>query len=159
MTELSDEIIRYIERNKVPNGVNVTFTEKQRFNGIWLDGVRSERNFRHFRNLLNTRIFGNGYRRFGKQLRMLVIREVSKDGRHHLHTVIEHPSRMEFVEFSLLIEEVWNRCDFGFHQIHIEKPTSALREVGWIDYITKSRSKNDFEFAIDWMNSTTFNLC
>ena len=85
-------INRWLWEKRIPYPINVTLTEKQSFRGQKIDDVVSESNFRHFKNVLNQKTFGNGYRRFGKQLRMLVVREVSPLLRHHLHCIIENPS-------------------------------------------------------------------
>lgn len=155
--QLTEQIKQFIRKNRVVNPLNVTLTEKQRFNGIRLDDITSEQNFRHFRNVLNRKVFGNGYRRFGMELQMLVIREVSVSHRHHIHCIIELPQRYEFVTFVNLINDVWSKTDFGYDEVHIEKPSSQQREDGWLEYIMKKRTKVSFEQSIDWMNSSV--LC
>ena len=152
--QLTEQIKRFIRKNRVVNPLNVTLTEKQTFNGIRLDDITSEQNFRHFRNVLNRKVFGNGYRRFGIELQMLVIREVSVNHRHHIHCIIELPQRYEFVTFVNLINDVWSKTDFGYDEVHIEKPSSQEREDGWLEYIMKKRTKVSFEQSIDWMNSS-----
>lgn len=154
---LTEQIKQFIRKNRVVNPLNVTLTEKQRFNGIRLDDITSEQNFRHFRNVLNRKVFGNGYRRFGMELQMLVIREVSVNHRHHIHCIIELPQRYELVTFVNLINDVWSKTDFGYDEVHIEKPSSQQREDGWLEYIMKKRTKVSFEQSIDWMNSSV--LC
>ena len=152
--QLTEQIKQFIRKNRVVNPLNVTLTEKQTFNGIRLDDITSEQNFRHFRNVLNRKVFGNGYRRFGIELQMLVIREVSVNHRHHIHCIIELPQRYEFVTFVNLINDVWSKTDFGYDEVHIEKPSSQQREDGWLEYIMKKRTKVSFEQSIDWMNSS-----
>ena len=66
------ETKKWILSNRISNPINVTLTEKQSFNQIKLDTVISEQNFRHFKNILNKKIFGNSYKRFNKQLKMLI---------------------------------------------------------------------------------------
>jgi hypothetical protein len=66
--QLTTQIKDFVRSKRVINPINITLTEKQKFNGIWLDDITSERNFNHFKNVLNRRVFGNGYRRFKKQL-------------------------------------------------------------------------------------------
>ena len=63
---LDEEIENFIRSKRVVNPLNVTLTELQICGGIRLDDIISEQNFRHFRNVLNRKVFGNGYRRFGK---------------------------------------------------------------------------------------------
>jgi hypothetical protein len=74
---LEEEIENFIYRNRIPNPLNITFTQKQSYNGFVIDDVSSDRNFRHFKNVLNSKVFCNGYRRFGKQLKMLVVRDLT----------------------------------------------------------------------------------
>jgi len=65
---IAEEIRAFFWKNRIPNPVNVTFTEKQIVNGQWIDHAISEQNMRHFRNKLNQQVYGNGYKRFGKGL-------------------------------------------------------------------------------------------
>jgi hypothetical protein len=139
----------WLSEYKINNPINVTLTEKQRVNGIDLDRIRSEQNFRYFKNLLNTNIFGNGFKRFNKQLKMIVVREYSFNLRHHIHCIIEQPKRYSDLEFNLLIRKLWKKTLFGYSNIHIEKPTSLQREVGWFNYIMKDNIEN----SVDWNNS------
>ena len=150
----NEEYRKWIKTKKVNNPLNVTFTQKQRVNGQILDNISSEQNFKHFKNRLNKRVFGNGYRRFNKQLEMLVIREGTSQIRHHLHCVIEQPKRFGFNEFVSLIKTEWLNTKFGYNHIHIEKPTTQERVDGWLDYIMKDRTKIDLSTSIDFENST-----
>ena len=43
-----DELRQWIWSNRIPFPINVTLTEKQSFNGIKIDEIRSQQNFRHF---------------------------------------------------------------------------------------------------------------
>ena len=155
--QLNNQIRRFVTSNRVTNPINVTFTQKQSVNGFRVDDVVSEKNFKHFKNKLNTKLFGNGYKRFNKQLQMLVVREVSSNHRHHLHCIIEQPQRIGFEKFTHLIEEVWKSTDFGYEEIHIEKPSSQLREDGWLSYIMKDRTKVNLSTSVDWINSSILN--
>ena len=139
----------WLSEYKINNPINVTLTVKQIVNGIDLDRIRSEQNFRYFKNLLNTNIFGNGFKRFNKQLKMIVVREYSFNLRHHIHCIIEQPKRYSDLEFNLLIRKLWKKTLFGYSNIHIEKPTSLEREVGWFNYIMKDKIEN----SVDWNNS------
>ena len=155
--QLTTQIKDFVRSKRVINPINVTLTEKQKFNGIWLDDITSERNFNHFKNVLNRRVFGNGYRRFKKQLDMFVVREVSVNHRHHIHCIIEHPLRYDFEEFKRMIEDIWSSTDFGYEEVHMEKPSSQLREDGYLNYIMKNRTKVSLNESIDWTNSTVLN--
>jgi hypothetical protein len=136
------------------DGVNITFTVKQLVNGIGIDKLKLEKNFRYFRNMLNKKIFGNRFKRFGVELKMLVVREVSSLQRLHLHTIIQLPSHLSYDKFVYLIRLCWSKTLFGYGEIHIEKPSTQQREEGWFHYIMKKRSKIDFGDSIDLENST-----
>lgn len=85
---VNDSIKQWLWENRIPYPINVTLTERQSFKGQKIDDVVSESNFKHLKKVLNQMIFANGYRRFGKQLRMLVVKEVSPLLRHHLRQKI-----------------------------------------------------------------------
>ena len=153
-SNLNDQLKTYLRSKRVKNPINITFTQKQKVDGKWIDDFQSEQNFKHFKNVLNRKVFGNGYKRFNKQLEMLVIREVSLNQRHHLHCIIELPLRYRFDEFSSLIKKIWRNTKFGYDQIDIEKPSSQLREDGWLDYIMKDFTKVSLSTSIDYENSS-----
>lgn len=156
IVDVNKEIWTTVRNSKVPNPINITLTEKQQFNGITIDDVVSEQNFRHFKNILNRKVFGNRHRRFGTQLKMLVVREVSSGNRHHLHLIIEQPFGYTYKKFRTLVKECWMKTDFGHFQTHFEKPLTIEREDGWVDYLLKDRTKESLESSIDWSNSTVF---
>ena len=149
-----DELRQWIWNNRIPFPINVTLTEKQSFNGIKIDEIRSQQNFRHFKNVLNSKIFGVRYRRFGKQIKMLVVREGGVNKRYHLHCIIEKPITHTSEEFCNLLKQIWRNTDFGYEEIHIEHPSSKDREDGWLGYILKRRSKVNLFDSIDWDNVT-----
>ena len=146
-------IQNYLKSNRVINSINLTLTEKQIVNGKRIDGISSSQNFRHFKNLLNSKIYGKRYRRFDVQLKMVVVDEVSHNGRHHKHCIIEVPKGWDANDFVLLIHKFWKQTDYGHKQIHFEKPMNEQREVGWLNYILKHSTKNEgLENAVDWAN-------
>lgn len=153
-----DRILReYVRENGVKNPINITLTEKQVWNGVRIDDIISERNFRHFQNVLNRKVFGNSFQRYGKKLQSLVVREVSGGGRHHLHVILETPDRMPLATFLPLIRESWVSTHYGYDQVHIEVPQTPERESGYLNYIMKRKSKPaGLMDSIDWMNSTCF---
>ena len=136
------------------NGLNITFTFKQIVDGIKIDKISAERNFRYFRNMLNKKIFGNSYKRFGKQLKMLVIREVSNTQRLHLHTIIEKPKNIILERFIYFVRLCWSKTLFGYTEVDIQQPSNQYRVEGWFKYIMKRNQKIDFSDSIDLENST-----
>ena len=144
--------------HQVPNPINITLTEKQLVNGQKIDDFSSEQNFKHFRNLLNTRLFKNAYKRYGKQLSMFVVRECDHTHRHHLHIILEKPQDIELNFFMHMVKSCWQKTKFGYSEMHFEKPDNLQRTVGWLEYCLKKRTKNDLASSIDWVNSTCFEL-
>ena len=91
MEDMELALREFVKGFYIPSPVNITFTQKQIVDGFKIDDLVSERNFRYFKNMLNRKVFGNSYSRYGKCLGMLVVREVSSNQRHHLHTIIQQP--------------------------------------------------------------------
>lgn len=151
---MKDEVRRWLGKNRVPNPICATLTEKQIFRGVRLDTIRSDTNFRHFTNLLNRKVYGNNFRRFKPRLSIFSVKEVSDGNRHHRHCLIEAPSSASFEMFVFYVEQSWRQTDFGYNHIHITKPSSQIDEDGWIDYILKFRTKTDYSTSIDWNNVT-----
>jgi hypothetical protein len=153
MSVFEEKVLKdWFWENRIDNPINVTFTEKQVQNQSRIDNIKSTQNFRHFKNVLNLKTFGNGYHRFDKKLQMIVVREVSSSHRHHLHCIIEQPRRYEVQEFQDLIRKCWKSTNFGYYEIHFEKPSNSEREDGWLGYILKNRTKLDLKDSIDWEN-------
>lgn len=154
-----NHFFNYYFKHRIPNPVNFTLTQKQTVEGKWIDDQISEQNFRHFRNVLNKQLFGNQYCRYGKGLKMFVIRESDTRHRHHLHGVIEKPDNMDSDDFIELVKSIWSKTKYGYLHTHFEEPSTIEREIGWIDYCLKERTKIDLSSSIDWVNSTCFELC
>jgi hypothetical protein len=49
--------------------------------------------------------------------------------------------------YPLFVAE-WMKTQWGYGQVHIQ----PCHDDGWLDYITKLRSKIDVGESIDWMN-------
>ena len=137
----------------IRNGVNITLTCKQSSNGFILDKYSLIRNTRYFKNILNSEVYGNAYRRYNKQLKMLIVFEESNLDRLHLHGIVERPKRIEFKEFEDMIVRCWKKTMFGYDHNQVVNPTTFGEVVGWKNYIMKKRSKKDFSGSIDLENS------
>ena len=68
-------IKQFYQEHRVPSPVNFTLTQRQVVDGQWISDEVSQQNFRHFANLLNSKIHGKAFKRFGKKLSMFVVRE------------------------------------------------------------------------------------
>jgi hypothetical protein len=113
-----------------------------------LTDERASRNFRHFINLLSSRVYGKKAKRFGRKVRAFPVQEGGRHQRLHYHAVIECPREDLTSIYPQLIEQCWQRTDWGYDQVHV----TADADPGWLRYMTKLRSKPDFGSSIDWMN-------
>jgi hypothetical protein len=147
---------KFCQDHPVPNPINITLTQKQVVDGQRINDETSQANFKHFRNLLNRELYGNAYKRHGRQLKMLVVREQGEWHRHHLHAIIEKPEHLTLEEFIALIVTCWTKTRFGYPEHHFEQPATPDREAGWLRYCLKKRSKDELASSIDWVNSTCF---
>ena len=62
---LQEAYFRWIDGIDIKNGVNVTLTAKQFIGAFRLDTFSLSRNIRYFTNILNRKVFGNAFKRFG----------------------------------------------------------------------------------------------
>lgn len=130
----------------------VTLTMKMRAAGQPCDPVKASRNFRHFMNRLNRRVFGNASRRYGKNLRVFPILEVNASGRLHYHIAIDRPERLSIAAFETMIREQWAQTDFGYHEVDVQ----PVLDDGWTSYLCKRRQKPEGLLdSIDWNNCTS----
>ncbi len=150
--KLNQSMREWLKSKLFYNGVAATFTHKQ--NLLFLDNTVVERNFRYFKNVLNKKIFGNAYKRFGKQLKMLVVREETIGRGLHLHTIIEKPTNILLQRFIDLIRYCWNKTLFSHTEVDIQQPPTKIKVEGWFRYIMKNKSKIDLCDSIDLENSS-----
>ena len=139
------EIKKYLKDWDVRESVGVTLTLKQRVKSHSLDVITCSRNLKHFLNRLNTKVFGNGFKRFGKRLRVLPVIERSKTGRLHNHLTIQNPYPDNPNYFTHLIKTLWKKTKFGHRKVDVNPNINE----GWNEYITKFNYKDD---EVDWEN-------
>lgn len=126
---------------------------KQWNNGISLDDKRSDRNFTHFMNRLEKRVFGSSGKRYGKRIKRFPTLE-RKNGRFHVHVLIEKPkfndgTILDQDTYIKLINDSWGETFFGYDQVHISE-LDDLNPRGWGEYITKIPDSE--ENRVDWIN-------
>ena len=93
----------------------VTLTLKKRVKGVWLDDIRASQNFRHFMNLLNSKVYGKRFKRFNKQLKVIPVMEMSASNRLHFHLIIEVPTDCDYLWLQNEVKEIWGkgRCTWN----------------------------------------------
>ena len=117
-----------------------------------LDDMRSRKCFKEFMRALNRRVYKSAYVRHGKRLQTMAILEKSVEGRYHFHAAIESPKYMAQELFCKLAMDVWLEQYFGYG--HGDAKANADR--GWIDYMTKIRTKDGFDHYFDCLDIDTF---
>ena len=165
-SRLSRTTRSYLTKTQIENPLLVTFTLKQmiqvynEFGSHLVKGNRItyETNFRHFSNRLNKKAYGNASKRFKKRLKILAIMEGGIGGiRYHYHGVIQTPPHLlnsSLNEKTKFINNSWKETLWGYRITDIKYPNKEVGDVvGWIHYITKSRSKQyDLSTSVDWLN-------
>lgn len=132
------------------NPVAVTLTMKQCcvFNGsrFPLTDTGATQNLRHFRNLVNRKIFGKAGVRKKRQMNCYAFVE-NKNVRPHYHLCLDKPDDMTMEQFTVIIHRAWSKTYFGYYEIDVKACDS-----GWISYMMKDKTKLVFADSIDWLN-------
>jgi hypothetical protein len=128
-----------------------------------LDEYRINQNLRHFCNLLNRACFGNNWRRNNKRLNVVVVSEAVSRKHLHLRISVPYPKPRSFKElrshrippymFVNLIAWCWNKTEWGYGKAVFgeNKPNDiGFCDEGWGDYLTKKRSKENYDLAFPW---------
>jgi ribosome biogenesis protein Nip4 len=151
--KLKNEIKKFTKPIINNDVVHLTLTYKQKrfLNGSWfnLDEQIMEQNLNHFLNLINSKVFGNGFKRYGKKLKVLSKNEFSINQRLHNHLILEKPKRYDYLIFSKIIIQSINKTDWMYLEYHMNHPTSKTEKIGWFNYIMKG----NLNHSIDWNNS------
>lgn len=119
---------------------------------IGIDEYWAKKGFGQFMRRLNRAVYGSANRHHGKRLRVVPIIEKSLDGRLHYHVAIEPPAHLDNDEFCRLAMLIWLKTPLGYGHGDVAPHADA----GWIDYMTKKRSKNGFEHYFDCIDTDAF---
>ena len=137
------DIKNFIYLECITDWFGVSYTFKQMMNGKKIDPITSSQNFKHYLNVLNKKIFGNSFKRFGKRIEVIPVVETSMSGRLHYHCSIRNPYPDDPERFENLLIEEWRKTNWGYHEIFVDRTI----DNGWIDYSVKTGFEN-----IDWVN-------
>jgi hypothetical protein len=147
---LREAAIAFSDISEWANPTAVTLTLKK---GIMRDGVfisatpeRCAQNLKHALNVLNRKIYRNKARKV--RIECIPVLEQDANGRFHYHLALNRPAAISELLFPLRVKSVWEKTDWGYRQSDFQ----AGADRGWIEYMTKFRSKSEFDLAIDWGN-------
>ena len=146
--KLKKSFIEYANSIVWTNPYAITLTLKQRVDNLAIDLINASSNFRYFLNRLNRCFFGNAAGRYKKSVQVVPIIENNATTRYHFHAAIERPQHIDEAEFNHAIHQCWMKTKWGYNHIDIQPMTDS----GWIDYISKVNTKNEYDLAIDWAN-------
>jgi hypothetical protein len=157
------DYVNWLNSQSISNPIHITFTLKQSFNCFNEYGVKvktyinqhlSSQNFKHFTNLLNYKIYRNGFLRYGKRLKMIVINELSLNNRFHHHTIIEKPQHISNTNFEELVLDKWGETNFGYKEVNFQYPNNRYEREGWVNYMLKHNNHSNTDFnTIDLVNT------
>ncbi len=106
----------------------------------------ASQNLRHFIKQLSRKILMRSQFRSGRRIPCYPAYE-SRDVTPHYHLALDRPDHISLEGFTGMVAVAWHKTQFGNRQIDI-RPC----DKGWIRYITKLRTKDNFINSIDWNN-------
>jgi hypothetical protein len=134
--------------------LELTFTMKQSLSGPFrrLDSIRASQNLRHFLNVLNSRVFGNAHKRFGKGVRVVAVLEGTSTKRLHYHLIIDCPPGFDPMNLQCLVTECWQKTEWADQRTYVTV-SNANTSDGFLVYMSKLRDKESYSDSIDWENT------
>jgi maltooligosyltrehalose synthase len=149
---LQQAVRDFVPLERFANPVAVTLTFKQTIftyrYAIQIDEIQAKENVKNFINRLNAAVYGNAVKRFNKKVGCFPVVECDQTHRIHYHLLLDRPDRLDDAAFESAIRGAWLRTLWGNSQIAYEPNANH----GWVDYITKLRTKRDYAGSIDWEN-------
>lgn len=143
-------LIDWFDIESWANPIAVTLTMKKaiRSNGVWIQATPeiSSQNLRHGLNLINKKAFKSASRT--RRLKTIAICEQDESGRYHYHLAMDRPEHITEFRMRFLIPAQWSKTRWG--HTHVDVQFQA--DNGWVGYITKLRSKPEYDEAIDLAN-------
>ena len=137
-----------------PMAVTLTHRLRHRALNQRITPLDCGQNFRHFLNKLNRTIYGNKARKGLSKLQVLPVLEYDQSRRYHYHLLLDCPPIISKEEMAAHIHSIWpnTNCGYDYYHINIDQQGIKTADVGWLWYVTKLRSKEDYGLSIDWLN-------
>ena len=136
--------MRFLANAEPELAVTLAFKQaKQRRDGTYqrINHDVASNNIHHFLNKLNTKAYGNSFKRYGKRIKSVVSLEGGKvcdDKRLHTHFALTYPdyvtSQQDKIAFKHRIVEAWEKTFWGYGHVEFR---DIYDGAGWIDYIAK----------------------
>ena len=146
------EVLNYINQIawQSPHAITLTLKQASANNGR-IDEIKASDTLKHFCNRVNRSLLGRSAVRNGQRLPCFSVYEGTVDVRPHYHLCLDRPSDITYERFVAEIHTAWAATHFGYREIEVKPCTNV---DGWLEYMTKRRTKTDFQSSIDWNNTT-----
>ena len=119
---------------------------------VTIDELMAKKAFRQYMHALNRRIYRSAYRHHKKRLQVIASLEKSEGGRWHYHVAMEPPSFIEQAAFGEFAMTIWIETDLGYGYGDL----CLHADSGWINYMTKRRTKSAFEHYFDCIDTDAY---
>ena len=132
-----------------PQAITLTLRLSRLIDGVWfrLSQMDAQQNLRHLLNVLHKKLGTYGFQsvRSSNACPSLKGAKVFV----YIHLMLERPPCINADEYAELIRFEWARTFWGHEKITIEP---CHDDAGWLAYMSKLRTKEEYADAIDWTN-------
>jgi hypothetical protein len=135
---------------KNPQAITLTLRLSRLIDGVRfrLSQMDAQQNLRHLLNVIHKKLGAYGFPKRA-QLQCVPIFEGREGVRPHYHLMLDRPPCIDAHEYAEMIHREWARTFWGHKKITIE---TCHDDAGWLAYISKLRTKEEYADAIDWTN-------
>ena len=134
-----------------PHAVTLTLRQGTFVGGHWrrLTRLDAQQNLRHFRNVLDKQLLRHGLSKNAILFFLPIFEGRDNRTRPHNHLMLDVSASVDTQTLRSIIRHAWGRTDWGHKRITVDY---CRNPQGWLEYITKLRSKENYADSIDWMN-------
>jgi hypothetical protein len=137
-----------------PMAVTLTHRRRHRTRNQGITQFDCGQNLRHFLNKLNRKLYGRKGLNDLMKLPVFPVLERDQSNRYHYHLLLDCPPLISKEEMAAHIHAIWPNTNWGYNHYHINIDQHGIKTAddGWLWYITKLRSKEDYGQSFDWPN-------
>ena len=134
-----------------PHAVTLTLKVGSQIGGAWhtLTQYEAQQNLRHWLNVLRKKLVRLGFAKDGELQRVPIFEGREHEVRPHYHLMLDKPDCIETPQYESLIRYEWQRTRWGHQRVTVD---ACYDEDGWLRYISKLRTKEQYADSIDWTN-------
>jgi hypothetical protein len=134
-----------------PHAVTLTLKTRTLVGDIWqsLTQLEAQQNLTHWLNVVRKKLVRLGFSKHAALQRVPIFEGRQHQHRPHYHLMLDKPDCIETPEYETLIQHEWQRTRWGHQRVTVD---ACHDEDGWLNYITKLRTKEQYAASIDWTN-------